>query len=38
MESTMIANPNHNFYQYNPYNRELTIEKYENKEMMRRRE
>ena len=25
MESSMIANPQHTFYQYNPYSRELTI-------------
>jgi 2-(3-amino-3-carboxypropyl)histidine synthase len=38
MEASMIANPHHNFYQYNPYTRELTIERYDHKELMRRRE
>jgi uncharacterized protein YwgA len=28
MEATMIANPDFEFYQYSPYSREMTEEKY----------
>jgi len=37
MEAAMIANPQFNFYQYNPYNRELTEEKYATETMIQRR-
>jgi diphthamide biosynthesis enzyme Dph1/Dph2-like protein len=37
MEATMIANPQFTFYQYNPYNRELTEEKYATETMIQRR-
>jgi 2-(3-amino-3-carboxypropyl)histidine synthase len=37
MEATMIANPSFTFYQYDPYTRNLTEEKYANNLMIQRR-
>ncbi len=37
MEATMIANPSFEFYQYNPYSRELTEERYATETMISRR-
>ncbi|KAL4435678.1 hypothetical protein ABPG74_018229 [Tetrahymena malaccensis] len=34
MEATMIANPDYQFYQYNPYSKALTIESYDHKMML----
>ena len=33
IESTMIYNPTQKYYQYNPYNKKLTIERYGHKQM-----
>lgn len=38
MEAAMIANPKFHFYQYDPYSRNLTEEKYANNVMIERRE
>ena len=37
MEAVMIANPHYTFYQYDPYTRLITQEKYDNVLMIQRR-
>jgi len=37
IESTMLYNPTQKYYQYNPYNRRLTLERYGYKEMQQLR-
>lgn len=37
MEAAMIANPHYTFYQYDPYSRMITEEKYDNALMVSRR-
>jgi len=37
MEAVMIANPKFTFYQYNPYNQNFTIEKYDFNRMIQMR-
>lgn len=37
MEAVMIANPHYVFYQYDPYNRLITLEKYDNVLMIKNR-
>ena len=37
MEAAMIANPEYTFYQYDPYTRDLTEEKYATATMITRR-
>ena len=37
MEAAMIANPHFTFYQYDPYSREITEERYDNALMRKRR-
>jgi diphthamide biosynthesis enzyme Dph1/Dph2-like protein len=37
MEAVMIANPHYSFYQYNPYMKVMTEERYDNGLMIRRR-
>ena len=34
MEGAMIANPHHNFYQYNPYEQKFTFEEYDFTKMI----
>ena len=38
MEAVMIRNPTTKFYQYNPYNKIMSIEEYDNKKMMQIRQ
>lgn len=37
MEGVMIANPKHNFFQYSPYEKNFTIEKYDYPKMIANR-
>jgi diphthamide biosynthesis enzyme Dph1/Dph2-like protein len=37
MEAVMIANPHYHFYQYDPYTKIITEEKYDNSLMIKRR-
>lgn len=37
MEAVMIANPHYRFFQYDPYTRSITLEKYDNLLMVKRR-
>jgi 2-(3-amino-3-carboxypropyl)histidine synthase len=34
MEAVMISNPNHSFFQYNPYTKIMSIEQYDFKQMI----
>jgi diphthamide biosynthesis enzyme Dph1/Dph2-like protein len=38
MESTMIANSNYKFYQYDPYSKKFTIEEYDTPLMLKNRQ
>jgi 2-(3-amino-3-carboxypropyl)histidine synthase len=38
MEAVMIANPKHQFFQYNPYTKKMTIEKYDFPLMIKNRQ
>ena len=38
MEAVMIANPKHAYYQYNPYTKRISIEKYDYEFMIKTRQ